>query len=113
MNMKYPISVTTLFCLSLTGMAQPGTSLSALPGITINLKASGPTTSSVFSHFEVIDQRADPSRIGIHTFVPAVLGHSRNRQLVFPRPASSEIAAWLNKHFTRPGAHSPVLIILR
>jgi hypothetical protein len=110
--MKYPISLATLLALSLATKAQSKTSLSTLPGITINLKESGPAVSPAFSHFEVIDQRPDTARIGIHTFVPT-FGRSRNRQLVFSQPAATEISAWLNRRFARPDAHWTALIVLR
>lgn len=113
--MKYPVSTLALVALSLSGMAQSrpsGPSLVTLPSVTIRLKPSGPTQPGAFSHFEVIDERVDTARIGIHTFVPTI-GHSRNQQLVFPLPASPAIAGYLNKYFSRPGAQWHALIVLR
>ena len=113
--MKYPISVIVLIVLTFTGTAQSRYSkppLSELPRVTIHLKESGPTLPGAFSHFEVIDERADTTRIGIHTFVPT-LGSARNQQLVFPLPASPAIAGYLNKYFSRPGAQWHALIVLR
>jgi hypothetical protein len=90
-------------------------SLSALPAVTIRLNqdaASENNSNSLFSHFEVIDQRPDTGRIGLHINKGAT-GHARDRQLVFARPAATEIADWLNQHFTRPDAPYTGLIVLR
>ena len=90
-------------------------SLSALPAVTIRLNqetSSQNNTNSLFSHFEVIDQRPDTGRIGLHINKGAA-GHARDRQLVFARPAATEIADWLNQHFTRPDAPYTGLIVLR
>jgi hypothetical protein len=90
-------------------------SLSALPAVTIRLDqdaSSQNNTNNLFSHFEVIDQRPDTGRIGLHINKGAA-GHARDRQLVFDRPAATEIANWLNQHFTRPDAPYTGLIVLR
>jgi hypothetical protein len=113
--MKYPVPIIGLLALSLTGTTQNNIStlsLSALPSVTIHLQPSGPTLPGAFAHFDVIDQRTDTARIGIHTFVPTI-GRSHNNQLVFPRPAAAEVAAFLNKNFAAPGAHWSALVILR
>ena len=113
--MKYPISVIALVGLSLSGMAQSGistVSLSTLPSVTIDLKKSGPTLPSAFRHFDVIDQRSDTARIGIHTFVPTI-GRASNHQLVFAGPATASVAGFLNNYFTNPNAHWSALIVLR
>lgn len=89
-------------------------SLCNLPSVTIRLnqEISSKSRNSVFSHFEVIDQRPDTGRIGLHINKAAFV-HARDRQLVFPRPASIELAHWLNQHFTRPDAPYTGLIVLR
>jgi hypothetical protein len=113
--MKYPLSIITGMAFCLTGWAQPTpatSTLTTLPSVTIHLKESGPILPGAFSHFEVIDQRADTARIGIHTFVPT-FGHSRNRQLLLPASAATEVAGFLNKYFARPDAHWSALIVLR
>ena len=111
--MKYSISVVVFLLLSRPGMTQSHVSLSGLPAVTIHLKKTdGISSPGPFRHFEVIDERPDTARIGIHTFVPD-LGNSRNRQLVFQQPAGSEIAAWLNDQFARPDAPYTALIVLR
>src|ERR1700760_547882 len=110
--MKYPISIVGLMSLCLIAKAQSTSSLSTLPSVTIHLKSPGAPTSSAFSHFEIIDQRADTTLIGLHTFIPT-LGHSRPRKFIFQHPAASEIAAWLNKNFIRPDAGWSALIVLR
>ncbi len=85
-----------------------------LPSVTINLKntAELPYHPGVFSHFEVIDERPDTARIGIHNFDP-VFGHTRNRQLVFQQSAATAIANYLNTRFARPDARYSALIVLR
>src|ERR1700754_4257137 len=99
--------------LSLLAAGQPRTFLSTLKPITIRIKnvQDLPDTpaGSFFSHFEVIDERSDTARIGIHTTWPA-FSHPLDRQLVFRRPAATEIAGYLNEHFGRPGAPYTALI---
>ena len=110
--MKYPISIVCLLLCTTAGKAQ--SSLANLPSVSINLKNTDdlPYHSGIFSHFEVIDERADTARIGIHNFDP-VLGRNRNRQLIFRHPAALEIAEYLNTRFARPDAPYSALIILR
>ncbi len=110
--MTNPISIIGAMLLCLSASAQPP--LSSLPSVTISLDSSRRSFpgNSPFRHFEVVDARPDTARIGIHTFVPTI-GHPRNRQLVFQRQASTEIAAYLNTRFARPDAHYTALIILR
>lgn len=134
---------TLLLCLcSLTSPAagQTGTpgatlpkNLSRLPPITVQLNgthdafpsfAPGPANPFVdhtpISHFEVIDERPDTARIGVHGNLP-MHSHFFDRQLIFSKPARQEIASWLNRHFTQPGpsksgtpgAPDSVLVILR
>jgi hypothetical protein len=112
--MKYPISFVLLLFGIIVGKAQSTNALADLNPVTINLinTTDLPYHPGVFSHFEVIDERPDTARIGIHNFAPFLL-HSRNRQLVFHRPASREIADYLNTHFARPGAPYSALIVLR
>lgn len=114
--MNYTISFVCSVLLSLPGIAQQThVSLSSLSSVTIHLKeAKAPLPASPFSHFEVIDERTDTSRIGLHTFIH-LLGGSRThqRQMVFQHPAAREIAAWLDAHFTRPDAPYTALIVLR
>jgi hypothetical protein len=90
--------------------------LSALPSVTIRFKTAhdliAAATISVFSHFEVIDERPDTARIGVHTNMKT-FRRPYDRQLVFDRSASSAVAAWLNNHFSRPGAPYTALIVLR
>jgi hypothetical protein len=116
LRVKYPISIIGLLSLSLASSAQilpsqTGPSLSSLPSVIISLqKPSSPT--SIFSHFEVIDERADTTRIGLHTFWPT-FGHPRDRQLVFQSSAAAEIGVWLNTHYARPDAPYTALVVLR
>ena len=90
--------------------------LSALPSVIIRIKAPRDlihvATNSLFSHFEVIDERPDTARIGVHTNMKT-FRRPYDRQLVFDRPAALTIAAWLNTHFSRPGAPYTALIVLR
>jgi len=112
--MKYPILIALLLLDVTVSKAQPTSPLTDLPPVTINLEDPFdlPYHPGIFSHFEVIDERPDTARIGIHNFVPFLL-HSRNRQLVFRHPASREIADYLNARFARPGAPYSALIVLR
>ena len=90
--------------------------LSALPSVTIRIKTSHDLSqtanSSLFSHFEVIDERPDTARIGVHTNMKT-FRRPYDRQLIFDQPAAPAVAAWLNNHFTRPGAPYTALIVLR
>jgi hypothetical protein len=112
---------------ALSAMAQgprPGQTLrssgtapvSILHALTIRLSdlrdATITAAASPFSHFEVIDERPDSTRIGVHGNLP-MRSHEFDRQLVFDKPASQEIAAFLNRHLARPGAPDTALIILR
>jgi hypothetical protein len=110
---RHSLILGCLLFFSLPGMPQAHLSLSDLPSVIIHLgEAKTALASCPFRNFEVIDQRADTARIGIHNYVPDI-GNSRNRQLVFRQPAAREIAEWLNAHFTRPGAPFTGLIVLR
>ncbi|WP_431214712.1 hypothetical protein ACQ86N_08080 [Puia sp. P3] len=114
--MKLPIllSIQGLFVCSLT-YAQVTPTLSGLPMTTIRLVSDAALTpQGLFSHFELIDQRPDTARIGLHTNKAASsFSRSRDRQLVLAQPAATEIAAWLNKQYARPGAPYTALIVLR
>jgi hypothetical protein len=95
--------------------APPKTSLSSLHTVTIHLRHQtslpmGP--GACFSHFEVIDERADTCRIGVHTSVPD-FGRNHDRQLVFDHSTANEIAGYLNRRLARPGAPYTALVILR
>jgi hypothetical protein len=96
----------------------PADNLSNLRTITIQLNgprnhdAALPSAQSPFSHFEVLDERADTTRIGVHGNLP-MHSHFFDRQLIFSKPAHQEIAAWLNRHCTYPGASDSLLVILR
>lgn len=89
--------------------------LSALSTVTIRLSGSDTLSyrqHSLFRHFEIIDERPDTARIGIHTFWPTI-GHPRDKQLIFRRPAATEIASYLNERFGRPDAPYTALIVIR
>ena len=115
MTMNYRTLLIPALVLTLQSAAQPRTSLSSLHPVTIHLRH--PTSPPIgreacFSHFEVIDERADTSRIGVHTSVPD-FGRNHDRQLVFDRSAAGEMADFLNRRFTRPDAPYTALVILR
>jgi hypothetical protein len=113
--MKSLISLICTILLAIQVSGQSGASLSALKAVTIRLRRpDAPKTfpGACFSHFEVLDERPDTTRIGIHTNIPD-FGRNHERQLIFSQPAASEIAGYLNKHFARPGAPYTALIILR
>ena len=93
--------------------------LSPLPKLTIRLndpREPVPPPSSdafrPFSYFEVIDERPDTTRIGVHGNLP-MHSHEFDRQLVFPGSATQELGRYLNRHFTHPDAPDTVLVVLR
>jgi hypothetical protein len=112
--------LTLLLLLALHAHAQSPPPLSALNAATIrlgHLSAAFPAFSASaaprgFSHFKVIDERPDTSRIGIHTCIPD-FGHNYDRQLIFAQSAAGEIADYLNRHDARPEAPDSALVILR
>ncbi|MBS1664364.1 MAG: hypothetical protein JST68_25180 [Bacteroidetes bacterium] len=113
------IACTLFICSSAFSQAKsyfPKPSLSTLPSITIHLhEEDAPaqaTTRSSFTHFEVLDQRPDTARIGVHTNKSSVR-HPRDRQLVFDKPANTAIESWLNQHFTKSDGPYTALIVLR
>jgi hypothetical protein len=121
--MHYRTLLTPLLLLALHTAAQSPAPLSTLHAVTIRLRPAHaarqtshtpPTLTYApgFSHFEVIDERADTSRIGIHTCNPD-FGHNYDRQLIFTQSAAGEIADYLNRHYARPGAPYTALVILR
>jgi hypothetical protein len=112
--MKTPISVIHLLLLSFIGSAQSSTAFHNLGSVTIHLKNPDdlPLPTNMFSSFEVLDERPDTARIGVHMYVPT-FGWNHPKQLVFHRPASLELAGYLNAHFSRPGAPYKALIVLR
>jgi len=121
--MHYRTLLTPLLMLALDTVAQSPAPLSGLHAVTIRLRPAHstrqtppasvtPTPSPGFSHFEVIDERADTSRIGIHTCIPD-FGRNYDRQLIFTQSAAGELADYLNRHYTRPGAPYTALVILR
>lgn len=65
----------------------------------------------LFKHFEVIDERPDTARIGIHT--TGRPGHTRTSQMVFGRPVAREVSNYLNRFFARPNAPFSCLVVLR
>src|ERR1700753_576853 len=112
--MKHPIYILCLLLCTLVGTGQCPSSLQTTVPVTIHLvnTADLPYHPAVFSHFEVIDERPDTARIGIHNYDP-IFGHNRNRQLVLQQPAATAIADYLNTRFARPGAGYSALIVLR
>jgi hypothetical protein len=125
-----PTALLLSFCsLALLANAQPGMpsglpinppaktpegNLSTLRAITIQLNEDPAPASPqhAFAHFEVLDERPDTARIGVHGNLP-MRSHAFDRQLVFSKPAAQEITTWLNRHFTHTGARDSVMIILR
>jgi hypothetical protein len=123
--MRPTLLLISFWSLALGTTAQPGhvadapaDNLSSLR--TISIQLNGPrnhdatllSAQSPFSHFEVLDERADTTRIGVHGNLP-MHSHFFDRQLIFSKPAHQEIAAWLNRHCAYPGAPDSVLVILR
>jgi hypothetical protein len=123
--MRPTFLLLSLCGLALPAAAQPGepanTPADSLSNLrTIAIQLNGPhdhdaalsSAQSPFIHFEVLDERADTSRIGVHGNLP-MHSHFFDRQLILNKPIHQEIATWLNRHFTRPGAPDSALVILR
>jgi len=66
---------------------------------------------NLFSRFEVLDERPDTARVGIHSGFKFL--RSANKQLVLDRPVKEEITDYFNRHFARPGAPYTALVVLR
>ena len=113
--MKYPVFFIGLLLFFLAGRTQPRQPLSRLPTVVIHLEKpaiADSTGTGLFRHFEIIDDRADTARIGIHTLI-RLIGGAHNRQLVLRQPAAREIAGWLNENYARPEGRYSALIVLR
>ena len=121
MKLSFHFLLPGMFAFSLTSAQvtptsfSPTTNLSNLPTTTIRLVSNATLSSpSAFSHFEIIDERPDTTRIGFHTNKAAsAFSRSRDRQLVLAQPATKEITDWLDRHYTRPDAPYTALIVLR
>ena len=91
-------------------------SLSSLKSIRIQLdfpkEPSASRFASLFHHFEIWDIRPDTVRIGVRSDRTKAAG-SYNRQLIFTRPASEEIGAYLDARFARPGEAYTALVVIR
>jgi hypothetical protein len=109
--MYYRTLLTPFLFAALHAAAQIPVSLSALHPVAIRLRPSY-SDSSAFSRFEVLDERADTGRIGIHTCIPD-FGRNYDRQLVFDHTAATELSGYLNSRFARPGSSYRALVILR
>ena len=102
-------------CPSIRAYSQPGKekSLSGYKHATVRLPPSdsvpGARQTSLFQHFEVIDERPDTARIGLHFRYT----WDSYRQLTLGHPVREELAAYLDKHFARPDAPYTALIVLR
>src|SRR5277367_3500761 len=106
-----PILLSLSFCCIALGTnaqfaksASPDAGLSALRKLTIRLNdphdpvlPSSPDAFRPFSHFEVIDDRPDTTRIGVHGNLP-MNSHEFDRQLIFPGPAAQELTRYLNRY---------------
>ena len=122
--MKYPLLLICFISLSTYAIAQTGrTTLSTLPKLTVWLNdphdsITLPTdriaapSNSLFGRFEVIDERPDTARIGVHANLP-MHTHTYDRQLVLNGAADQELARYLDRYCTRPGASYTALVVLR
>jgi hypothetical protein len=111
--MKYLLAPVFVLFLSFRTSAQRGSDLAGLIQKTVHFnKPATATFQGLFSHFEVIDERPDTARIGVYLTI-AMYRPNYDRQFVFGKPAASEIAEYLNRYFTRPGAPYTALVVLR
>jgi hypothetical protein len=117
----HPLILVGFCTLALAGSAQSGmiaTGEMPTPLRPMFLQIDNPHEAQAslpggrFGYFEVVDQRADTSRIGVHANLP-MRSHAFDRQLTFRRPASLEIASFLNRRFAHPGAPDTAMLILR
>ena len=93
--------------------AQPINPLSTLSPVTIRLNAPDDRLpTSLFRHFEVIDERPDTTRIGLH-YALIRLGKPHNKQLIFSQSASRALSGYLDKYYSRSDAPYTLLIVLR
>ena len=87
----------------------------SMDSITIRLTNSDSLPAArrenLFRHFEVMDERTDTTRIGIHSGFKGF--RSSNKQLVFRHSAREEVASYLNTHYARPDAPFTALIVFR
>jgi hypothetical protein len=124
-NMKPTLLFISFCSLTLFANAQfskttsPDAGLSTLRKLTIRLNdphdpipPPSPDAFRPFSHFEVIDERPDTTRIGVHGNLP-MNSHEFDRQLTFPGPAAQELTHYLNRYFVHPDAPDTVLVVLR
>lgn len=77
-----------------------------------SLKRKDTLTPGLFRSFEVIDERADTARLGLHSDVP-MFSKLRSRQVVFGKKTSQEIAGYLNAHFGNTRSGYTALIVVR
>jgi hypothetical protein len=124
--MKYLLSLLCFhfFCNRILAQSTENSSISDKAGLKISVSGLPRTTilfhppsrytsyPGMFNHFEVIDERVDTARIGIRART-VMFSHNHDRQLVFGRPAATEIAGYLNAHFSRQGAPFTALLVLR
>ena len=126
--MHYRTLLTLFLLAAMNATAQSPVSLSAIHAVQIRLRPPSESrprdgqpsdngspdsvASHGYSHFEVIDERTDTGRIGIHTCTPD-FGRNYDRQLVFEHSTAGEIAGYLNNRFARSGSPYTALVILR
>ena len=114
MKIRFLTACGLFYCV--VAFAQTKTSLSTLSPATIQLKNPEPPpenySGGLFRHFEVIDERPDTARIGIH-YSLLRFGKPQNQQLVFTAPAAQTISGYLDQYFTRPDAPYTILIVMR
>jgi hypothetical protein len=80
-----------------------------LPGIRDSGEVQVP---GYFNHFEVVDDRMDTTRIGVHSESFGILKY-HTRQLVFSRPAAAELADYLNGRYANRRSSCSALVVIR
>ncbi len=102
------------FLLSFLNNTPAQTPFSALPVTRIELPVHPqpePSSQLIYNHIEVLDQRPDTARIGIHTSESLLA--AKTGQLAFISPAAAALSDWFNLHYTRPDAAYSALIVFR
>ncbi|MHA4812091.1 hypothetical protein ACX0G9_28610 [Flavitalea flava] len=114
MNLKR--SILILFCLANLFYSRSQVNFSAYKPIVLTLKVppkeKAGYSTPFFNHFQVMDERPDTARVGVHAN-SRTTSHPKNRQWVFPQGLSREVETFLNAGFTASQTEYSALIVVR